>query len=260
MIEPEVCAPSKIKKEFTCYTKKDLRKLKYKYNKTFKQKINAMRPQDIWLELVRKLECKKESCIAQKLGEPLERFSPKQPAKWKQNKNEWLSSDEITKVLVQYEKTYPEFLYIGPSPSDFYFLQNGRCVWEELCRFDVHNVGNKTKVGIVFNLDEHSGGGTHWVAVFMDLIRKKMYYFDSTGEKIHKNIRKFFEKVKGQDSQYVLIQNSPVEHQFGNTECGMYVLFFIIIMLHTNDFSLFKRKQTFSDKGMERLRGVFFNT
>jgi len=259
MIEPEVCAPSKIKKVFTCYTKRDLKKFKGKYNRTHRMKIRAKKPKDIWMSLLNRLDCNKESCIATQLGEPSERFSPKQPEQWKRNKNEWLSSDEITNVLEQYEKTYPEFLYMGPSPSDFYFLENGRCVWEELCRFDVRTV-TKTKVGIVFNLDEHSGGGTHWVAIFMDIKKKKMYYFDSTGEKIHPNIYKFYEKVKEQDPDYVLIQNAPVEHQFGNTECGMYVLFFIIIMLHTNNFSLFKRKATFSDKGMERLRSVFFNT
>jgi len=260
MIEPEVCAPSKVKKEFTCYTKKDLKKMKKKYNRTHRMKIKAKKPKEIWMDLLNRLDCRKESCIAKQLGEPLDRFSPKQPEKWKQNKNEWLSSDEITNVLEQYEKTYPEFLYLGPSPSDFDFLENGTCVWEELCRFDVRNIGKKKKVGIVFNLDEHNGGGTHWVAIFMDIKKKKMYYFDSTGEAIHKNILKFYEKVKGQDPAYKLIQNHPVEHQFGNTECGMYVLFFIIIMLHTNNFSMFKSSQTFSDKGMERLRSVFFNT
>lgn len=259
MIEPEVCAPSKTKKDFTCYTKTDLKVMKRKYNRTHKQKIKAKKPKEIWMDLLKRLDCAKESCIAKQLGEPLERFSPKQPEKWKYNKNEWLSSDEITNILEQYEKTYPDFLYIGPSPSDFYFLENGRCVWEELCRFNVHTL-KKNKVGIVFNLDEHSGGGTHWVAIFMDIKKKKMYYFDSTGEEIHPNIYKFYEKVKGQDPAYKLIQNAPVEHQFGNTECGMYVLFFIIIMLHTNNYSLFKRKETFSDKGMERLRDVFFNT
>ena len=64
----------------------------------------------------------------------------------------------------------------------------------------------------------------------MDLVKKIMYYFDSTGVpmKEEPHIYKFYEKVKGQDPAYKLVENHPVEHQFGNTECGIYVLFFTI--------------------------------
>ena len=189
-------------------------------------------------------------------------FAPKHPDSWNKNPTEWLSSDDITAVLRQYEYAHPDFKYIGPSPSDFYFRENGTCVWEELCKFNVHETSKtKNKVGIIFNLDTHDGGGTHWIAIFMDLINKKMYYFDSTGSSIkdEPHIYKFYEKVKSQDN-YELIENHPVEHQFGNTECGIYSLFFTIIMIHTGDFSLFKSKQTFKDKNMVALRKKLFNS
>lgn len=259
-IKPENCAPSKTKKKYSCYTSKDLKQLKQRYNKTHREKIHVSSPTEIWKELMQKMPCKKESCLATSLQLNVDRFAPKSPVEWKKNPTSWLSSDDITKVLKQYEKAYPDFIYVGPSPSDFDFRENGTCVWEELCRFDVNKLKKQNKVGIVFNLDLHDGPGTHWVAVFIDVSSKKMYYFDSTGEKIHKNIAKLYDKVKGQDSEYVLIQNAPVEHQFGNTECGMYVLFFLIMMLQTNKFSYFKQKKTFSDKSMERLRKQFFNS
>lgn len=259
-IKQEVCAPSKTKKKYSCYTSGDLKQLKRKYNKTHREKIRVDSPTEIWKQLMEKMPCQKESCLASSLQLNVDRFAPKSPAEWKKNPNSWLSSDDITKVLIQYEKAFPHFLYIGPSPSDFYFRENGTCAWEELCRFDVTKLTKTNKVGIVFNLDVHDGPGTHWVAVFIDVASKKMYYFDSTGEEIHENIYKFYEKVKGQDPGYALIQNSPLEHQFGNTECGMYVLFFLIVMLQTNQFSYFKRKKTFSDKSMEKLRTQFFNS
>ena len=259
---PEVCAPSKTKRAFSCYSKKDLHRLKHRYNRTYREKIRHTRTQSIWEELMEKLQCQKESCIAARLNMKTHSFAPKHPDEWNKNPTAWLSSDDITNVLNQYERAYPEFKYIGPSPADFYFRENGTCVWEELCRFNVNEMARKkTKVGIIFNLDTHEGGGTHWVAVFMDLVKRKMYYFDSTGVSMQEepHIYKFFEKVKKQDPRYTLIQNHPVEHQFGNTECGIYVLFFTVLMIQTGNFSLFKNKEVFSDKAMIELRKKLFN-
>jgi len=263
IMNPEVCAPSKTKKKFSCYSDLDLQKLKRKYNLTHKKKITTNNSKQIWKELGKTLQCDKESCFASKLKMKTLNFAPKHPESWNTNPTEWLSSDDITSVLRQYEFAYPEFKYIGPSPADFYFRENGTCVWEELCKFDVHEMRKKkTKVGIIFNLDTHEGGGSHWVAVFMDLIGKKMYYFDSTGSsmKDEKHIYKFYEKVKAQDTDYKLIENHPVEHQFGNSECGIYALFFTIVMLHTSNFKLFKNTKTFKDKNMVALRKKFFNS
>lgn len=166
---PEVCAPSKHKRTFTCYSKKDLRTFKQKYNRTHRQKITQKRTHRIWKELMSALNCQKESCIASSLQMKTDRFAPKHPSEWDQNPTAWLSSDEITQVLRQYEKTYPEFKYIGPSPADFYFRENGTCVWEELCRFNVHKMAaEKTKVGIIFNLDTHEGGvPTGWRSLWI---------------------------------------------------------------------------------------------
>ena len=260
---PEVCAPSKTKKKFSCYSNHDLHNMKQQYNRTHRQKIHTKKNRQIWKQLMQSLDCTKESCIAAKLNMKTTNFAPKHPDEWKTNPTAWLSSDDITAVLKQYEKVYPEFKYIGPSPADFYFRENGTCVWEELCKFKVHEMAtHKTKVGIIFNLDTHEGGGTHWVAIFMDLPKKIMYYFDSTGVSMKEepHIYKFFEKVKLQDPAYRLIENHPVEHQFGNTECGIYVLFFTIIMLQTGQFKLFKNKKVFSDKGMIGLRKKLFNS
>ena len=60
-------------------------------------------------------------------------------------------------------------------------------------------------------------------------------------------------------STYKLVQNYPKEHQMGSTECGMYVLFFTIMMIHNPNFSLFKNGRAFTDKNMEKFRNRFFN-
>jgi len=198
------------------------------------------------------------------------------PRSWKRNINEWLSSNDIINVLRQYEDRYPAFRFLGPSPTDYDFMETPtRCVWQSLCKFKLGRYikAGKTKVGVVFNLDPHDLPGSHWVALFIDIPSRAILYFDSTGEPIHADILRFAEKVVEQsralDPPFVFNlgtdQNHPVEHQFGDTECGMYVLFFIITMLEsTNVRETYKRlfrnaKNRFPDKQMERLRYEFFN-
>jgi len=258
----ETCSPSKTKRNFSCYFNQDLDLLKNKYNKTIKHKpIKAKNPKDIWLELSKRFNhCQKESCFAETLNVKLNRFAPKHPSSWNKKKNEWLSSSDITNVLKQYEKAYPEFKYLGPSPADYFFIENGECVWKELCDLDVTKLPSHiTKIGIIFNLDLHDGPGTHWVAVFIHVPKKTMYYFDSAGEEIDKNIKHLYHQIKKQDSTYKLVQNYPKEHQMGSTECGMYVLFFTIMMIHNPNFLLFKNGRAFTDKNMEKFRNKFFN-
>jgi hypothetical protein len=263
-IEPEICSPivKKTHKRYSCYTSNHLYEMKKKNNLTRTQKIKSVTPVGIWLELNKTLtECKKESCWAKQLNLKFnDAFAPKSPESWKKNETEWLSSTDITSVLRQYEKAYPEFKYLGPSPSDYFFKESdGNCVWQELCEFNVNTTKYKY-IGIVFNLDTHEGPGTHWVSLFVHIPRKKIYYFDSTGEDIHENIQHLVDQIQNQNNKFELLKNYPVEHQFGNTECGMYTLFFIITMLETKNYNYFNGTKTFPDKKMQMLRKKYFNS
>jgi len=264
----ENCAPSITRKQDTnkhssCYTPKDMKRLKAKFNKTRRHKIVATKSEEIWADIADKTNCIRESCFATTLNEQPLQFTPKQPHTWAKNPTSWLSSTDIELVLKQYKSGYPEFNYIGPSPADFHVKKNGQCVWNDLCNFSLEEqlAMGHTKIGIVFNIDVDSGPGMHWVAIFIDMSVKKFYYFDSTGNSIHneKHIYKFYELVKKQDKSYTLTENYPVEHQFGNTECGIYSIFFIVTMLKTSNFKLFTNKNTFPDKEMVRLRTKYFN-
>jgi hypothetical protein len=261
MINPEICSPLYKNNKFSCYTKEQLRTFKKKYNHTHTKKIKGTKPSKIWKELNKNIsDCKKESCWASKLNVKVDNFAPYSPKSWRTNEDEWLSSLDITAVLKQYEKAYPEFKYIGPSPSDYFFKEYGQCVWPELCAFNVNTTKHKY-VGIVFNLDTHDGPGTHWVSLFIDIPKRKIYYFDSTGEIIHENIEKLVKQIQAQNSKFELIQNHPIEHQYGNTECGMYTLFFIITMLETHKYNYFKNKSIrFPDKKIQQLRKKYFNS
>jgi hypothetical protein len=279
----------------SCFTPDVLNNIKTAYNKYHPNNIiKTSNHKQIWLELKDRLStCKKEDCwlkeikddnIKNKLIKNI--FAPYQPKEWKNNRNAWLSNYDILHVLHQYEISNNNFKIIGPTPIDFDSRpndMNGQCVWEDLCDFSLENFmkkyKNKRKIGIVFNLDKHNQGGSHWVSMFVDLEDNFIFYFDSAGDKIQPEIENLANAIIKQafelPESIVLEfhQNYPVEHQMGNNECGMYSLFFIVTML-TNEIDEpsnkkifnnyrekieFFKKERITDKYMNKYRDIFFN-
>jgi len=241
--------------------------------------IDSVNPKEIWDAINLKIGsvCKKESCWlkqnfvnkdeAKKLKEDM--FAPVAPSKWKKNPNEWLSSVDILKVMKQYEKAYKCFSFIGPSPIDFdKHTMDGKCVWEELCEFNLQKEINsgKFKFGIIFNLDPHYKSGSHWVSLFINVKKGKIFYFDSVGDKIPDQIMKFVNKVQEQGLKvkpnpihFHFHQNYPVEHQYKNTECGVYSIFFISHMLEDKITEHYLKTHILKDEYMEKFRKIYFN-
>ena len=272
------CAPKlgKDKLPFTCYTKNSLFKLKEIWNiKHPDMIIKSNKPREIWesLNYILGKTCNRESCwlkhktLSENIPLDIKKntFAPKRPEEWKLKPDEWLSSIEILEVMKQYEKIYPCFDFIGPSPIDYdKHVAYGECVWEELCEFNLEKTmsDGKRKIGVIFNLDPHDKPGSHWVALFINTDKKRIYYLDSYGEKIPSKINKFANKVKKQADvlglgKYELLVNKR-RHQFSESECGMYSLYFIIEMLKGRCFEKFT-KQRIKDDFMKKLRKIYFN-
>jgi hypothetical protein len=264
---------------FTCYTSDVLEKLKSAWNKKHpEEKINYTDNLNIWKHLKDKLHytCRQESCWMRKLLNKLDNkkklindfFAPFAPDEWKKNPNEWLSSVDISKVMKQYEKKYKNFEFIGPSPIDYDTqMAYGECVWEELCNFNLDKLlkRNLNKIGIIFNLDPHYKGGSHWVSLFIDIKSKYIYYFDSVGDKIPRQIKKLCTKIQAQGNKLGIELNFdeiyPHEHQKKDTECGVYSIYFITNMIKTiNTWSDKFKKGKISDNEMTEYRKVYFNT
>ena len=53
--------------------------------------------------------------------------------------------------------------------------------------------------------------------------------------------------------------NEGIEHQYGNTECGMYSLFFIVHMLEDKITEHYLKTHILKDKYMQKFRKVYFN-
>lgn len=167
-------------------------------------------------------------------------FAPLQPLTWQKNQVEWLSNEELRLVLNQYEKRYPNFSLLGSTYMNFTKVINNQCLGDELCNFSLEkqvvNRG-KTKLAMIINLAYYPNKGTHWVSMFIDVDEKFIFFFDSNGAPIPKDMAKFRDVVIAQGKNmsppihFHFYQNYPKIHQSSNTECGMYALFFVITLL-----------------------------
>jgi hypothetical protein len=275
------CSPKESKDhlKFSCLENNTLFKLKNLWNQRHPDvKIPSNNPKDIWIFLKNKLSnvCNKESCWLKqnfskgKLSSELENsFAPEAPKEWKKNPNEWLSSIDILNVMKQYEKAYKCFEFIGPTPIDFdYKKMYGSCVWDELCNFNLNEQikNKKMKIGVIFNTDPHNKPGQHWISLFINIKKGKIFFFDSAGSEIPREIKIFVERIIKQGTElnppihFQFDQNYPVEHQYGNTECGVYSLYFIVHMLEDKITGHYLKTHILKDKYMNRFRKIYFNS
>ena len=285
------CSPlveNKTVSKDTCFTDNALMKIRDAYNKNNPaSKILSNVPKEVFQELRLKLsKCEKEDCWLTELPES-ERtylaeylFAPKRPKSWNNNPNEWLTNFDIAKVMKQYEKKYKTFKFLGPTPMDFdtRVPENGStCVWEELCHFSLKKqIGAGIKrIGISFNLDNHDEPGSHWVSMFIDIKDRAIIYFDSAANKTPQEIMDLANRIIDQGKElpkpikFKYYENYPVTHQYTDTECGMYSLFFLITMLTRKtefdrrmsmekNLKLFMHKKI-PDKYVEKFRQIYFN-
>lgn len=281
-IKKNVCSPvKKEKNSYTCYTSENLEKIKNLWNARHPDRtITSNDAREIWENLKENMKnvCSSEKCwlnqkfIDNNLSKELQAytFAPSSPASWKKNPSEWLSSTDINNVMKQYEKKYKNFEFIGPSPIDFdkHMLYN-ECVWEELCKFELKNYikRGKTKIGIVFNTDPHYLSGSHWISLFIDIKNKYIFYFDSNGHKIPPEINRLVKRIIKQSKTNPLNlnlkyrDNYKKRHQKEDSECGMYALYFIIMLLtEEKKPEYFNNKSIkISDSEMNKLRKKYFD-
>lgn len=263
---------------FSCYANDSLIVLRNRWNSRHPDaKIESNEPKEIHSKLKDNFKnvCNTEYCwLKQKKdfgkleSDFSDSFAPESPAEWEKNPNEWLSSTDITKVMKQYERAYKCFNFIGPTPIDFDSKElDGECVWDELCHFNLEKQikSGKTKIGIIFNTDPHDKPGQHWISMFINIKKQLIFFFDSTGDPAPKEVTKLMKKIKQQGLKsnpplhFKIDSNEGVEHQYGNTECGMYSLFFIVHILEDKLTEHYLKTHIFKDEYMQKYRKIYFN-
>ena len=269
------CAPSVDSNEKTCFTFEQLKNIAKKYNESnVDNKITISRSKDKLLKSINSKmskECSNEMCWTNNDKVLKSQFRPKKPFSWNENPKEWLTNFDIEKVMKQYEEKYNNFNFIGVFPSNYdYKVYMNTCVAEELCKLNIQELikSGITQIGIVFNTDPHYLPGAHWVSVYISLQKNSskfgFYYYDSAADKPSKYISKLFESIKSQfksikvKNQFKLHINT-IQHQYGDSECGMFSMYFIINMLKKNvTFDSFIKKKI-TDNEVFKLRNKYFN-
>lgn len=273
----------------TCFSKKALARIAKAYNDSYPSAepiaLTASKTV-LWKAIHKRLYpvCKDlESCwldtefakrhgLSQKMDDV---FVPKKPTEWHTDNKTWLSNWDIESVMTQYEKLYKNFRFVGVFPIDYDHVEWGKCISEELCALDLMRMRKKGKeqMAVVFNLDKHNQPGSHWVALYAHLnpLHRNfgVYYFDSNGMlppkevgKLMLNMRKQLnvicaqEKKKGKAEQCMIAYNN-VRHQYGNSECGMFCLYFILQSLQGLPFKKLVYQKVY-DNFVNQLRNVLF--
>lgn len=201
-------------------------------------------------------------------------FKPEGP----RNTTEWLNTYNINDVFAQYEEVYPEFKFMGALPRDFDMLKTTKIRESELEKLVI---SGKTKMGVVFNLDEHDESGSHWVALYADLLKKQIYFIDSVGEQPAKEFKILMKRIKVFCDSDVIkkfcstyknindcknfgtipfdIRYNKKQHQHGNSECGVYAISFILRLLDGETFDDIEGRRI-SDEEIKMCRMSYFRT
>jgi len=224
--------------------------------------------------MTRRTRCKTERCWIEKSSMNSDEknkimksyFRPSMPDSWEEDPDEWLDSLNLINVMKQYEEVYPTFKFFGANPIDFSApnpykkdaLKKKECLEDSICklRLDTLTKEGKTHLGFIYNLDPSNKGGSHWIASFTDIPGHKSYYFDSYGFKPPPQIARFLRSLTLQDPTMKLQYNAK-RFQYGDTECGIYCLYFLIRMLEGDNFRKFCRRAP-RDSDMLELRKWLF--
>ncbi len=169
-------------------------------------------------------------------------------------KYEWLNTININEIFKRYEIIFPDFKFLGSVPCNYYF--------DDFNINDLLKLG-KTRFAVVYNTDTSRGPGKHWVAIFVDILKKTIYYYNSVGDKPQKEFQKFIDNVIEQykilnNNEYIYKYNQ-IQHQFKGSECGVFSIYFIIRCLNNyNIDDIFENRMNIKDNEINKLRDLLF--
>lgn len=193
---------------------------------------------------------------------------PKRPKAWDRDPDMWLDNYNILGVMKQYEDAFSWFKFLGVFPIDFSApdpynkTTTNKCLYNETCELDLKMEYSKgiRGIGMIFNLDPHFKGGSHWVSLYINInnINKPFVgYFDSYGYEVPPLIARLMRSFKLQIHTCRLGYNAR-RFQYGDSECGMFSLYFLLCMIHGISFKQFC-KDSVSDNYMLQLRKILFS-
>jgi hypothetical protein len=237
MSSKKYCSPKNRKNTATCFTDNSLIKIVDEYNNNHtdkiyipnkKTKLSTSDRERIWKTIKQKLKnetsCNEDYCYLEtdtikKINDyeiNKNTFVPEKPIEWYDSPNEWLSNYDIMDVMKQYEDG-TDFIFFGPTPIDFDERINfNSCVNQDLCTINLNDIikNGKTKVGVIFNLDPHTKSGSHWTALFIDINKGGIYYFDSYGIQPPNEVKKLMNRVREQGNKLLVDKKINIDDTY----------------------------------------------
>jgi hypothetical protein len=262
------CAPHKIYNDGSCFTVDDLIEITNDYNKIIpqQQKIVLKKNKKYLLQKLTaamrsNYKCNEQTCwIRQSFIKNTNiknyTFRPIGP----DTQFKWTTTRNINDVMSQYEKKYKDFKFYGAVPYDFENLD-----FLPTYKFNIKNLNssNENQIGMVINLDPHNKKGSHWVSLYINRMKNQVYFFDSVGKPPGKRISHFIKKFyndmmnKGLTHEQIDIRCNKKQHQFNDSECGIYSMNFIIRLLQGDNFDDIINNIT-NDMEMNTNRNIYF--
>jgi hypothetical protein len=288
------CSPSRHSmgvQDKTCMTVNELREVAKDYNE-YVEKMGFKENQKVKVsadkkELVEQMNarlssrCKKgdhcwvqQDFVAPELRNRIlqKAFRPLKPNSWYKNRQTWLNTYDILKVMKQYEEKYKDFLFLGVFPIDFQDVDEyGQCIAPDMCGFHLSKMLTKEKkrFGMILNLDRHDQSGSHWVALYCGLSPRKknfgIYYYDSVSNRPPKEVWQFMKGVEKQAYEMFskkvadrfAIRYNKIQKQFDNYDCGVFSEVFLTQVLRNIPFDVICQKMK-TDREINMLRDVLY--
>jgi hypothetical protein len=181
---------------------------------------------------------------------------------------EWLNTININKVMAQYEQQYPDFLFLGAVPMDFDDIPS---LGIADLNFSKLMDEGKTKLGVIFNLDESWKSGSHWTAGFFSIDINKSasecFYYDSYSSnappRVRRLMRRFVKFCQSIGVKDIRADYNHIRAQYGGADCGNFSIRFITRMLSGDSFEDIcndkpTRDNKHPDKEVNLCRNVYF--
>lgn len=171
----------------------------------------------------------------------------------------WLNTSNINDIMEQYEDVYSDFKFLGAVPMDFDDLDELGINTLDFAQLKKHGI---RQFGIVFNLDEHYKKGSHWVGMYCNIETGQIYYFDSYGvfpeDRVMYLVNRFNKYYRSANNKSIDFNYNNRRYQFGNSECGVFSIHFILRMLKGETFADVLTKPI-NDTQVNKCRKVYFS-
>jgi hypothetical protein len=195
-------------------------------------------------------ECSNQHCLLEKTNGALSsaavdaerlRLKPLGPAATRK----WLSNSNIDWSTQQWTQLFPDF---HPIPFAMMNFMSYDCA---LKKFDPAALRDARTFACVLNTDHHPGRGKHWVCVFGDMRTTPwtIEYFNSSGRPPPAELVNWMVDMRqrmrrcapGGACDDVVVSRRA--HQEGDSECGVYCLFYIWSRLHGVPWTAFRENR-----------------